>query len=162
MTGRKPKPAQLIDRTQMKLDADYVNQRREVEESLVALDQLKCPSTLSAPAKKEWKRVMKIYKTMGAKILNDLDITALSMYCESVAIYKKAQETWVKYQVLITTNKEAQKVLDKMRNIMNKQIEVIIKLSEQLCLTPVGRARMGIAIASKKESKLDAIFKDDD
>lgn len=117
-------------------------------------NKLSCPSYLSNIAKKEWRRVMKLYRLMDANILSDLDVTALVMYCEAWAVYKTAQEQWTKLQVVATTNPASQRVIDTCIDTMNKQAQVVSKLSEQLCLTPVGRARMGINPARNKQDAL--------
>lgn len=161
MTGRLPTPAELQDKKKMKKNEKDLDCRKAVEKSFQVVDKLSCPSYLSPLAKKEWKRVMKLYKQMDARILNDLDVTALAMYAEAVAMYQTAQKQWVQVQTLVSSNKASQKTLDKIRTIMNDQVKVVTTLSEQLCLTPVGRARMGVAVAKfglKKEKTLDDFF----
>lgn len=37
------------------------------------------------------ERVVKLYRQLDTPIINDLDISALTAYCESVAIYQKAE-----------------------------------------------------------------------
>lgn len=134
-----------------------------METKIKTADRLKCPKDMSPVAKKEWKRIMGLYRQMEADILNDLDITALTMYCESFAQYKSAQKDWVQVQKVVTTNVNSQRTLDKIRSVMNDQVKVVCQLSEQLCLTPVGRARMGIAMAKKKEqSSLAKLFQGGD
>lgn len=161
MTGRLPTPAELQDKKKMKKNEKDLDCRKAVEKSFQVVDKLSCPSYLSPLAKKEWKRVMKLYKQMDARILNDLDVTALAMYAEAVAMYQTAQKQWVQTQALVSSNKASQKLLDKIRTIMNDQVKVVTTLSEQLCLTPVGRARMGVAVAKfglKEEKSLDDFF----
>lgn len=161
MTGRLPTPAELQDKKKMKKNEKNLDCRKAVEKSFQVVDKLSCPSYLSPLAKKEWKRVMKLYKQMDARILNDLDVTALAMYAEAVAMYQTAQKQWVQVQTLVSSNKASQKLLDKIRTIMNDQVKVVTTLSEQLCLTPVGRARMGVAVAKfglKEEKTLDDFF----
>lgn len=161
MTGRLPTPAELQDKKKMKKNEKDLDCRKAVEKSFQVVDKLSCPSYLSPLAKKEWKRVMKLYKQMDARILNDLDVTALAMYAEAVAMYQTAQKQWVQVQTLVSSNKASQKTLDKIRTIMNDQVKVVTTLSEQLCLTPVGRARMGVAVAKfglKEEKSLDEFF----
>ena len=161
MTGRLPTPAELQDKKKMKKNEKDLDCRKAVEKSFQVVDKLSCPSYLSPLAKKEWKRVMKLYKQMDARILNDLDVTALAMYAEAVAMYQTAQKQWVQVQTLVSSNQASQKLLDKIRTIMNDQVKVVTTLSEQLCLTPVGRARMGVATAKfglKKEKSLNDFF----
>ncbi len=146
-----------------KINKEVVKRRQEVEETLVAVDRLKCPKRLSTFAKKEWKRVMKIYKTMKARILNDLDVAQLSMYCESYATWAIAQERWAILQKVYSPDAEEEKEIRHLIDVMERMTKVINSLSEQLCLSPVGRARMGIAIAKKdEESSIMSILEDDD
>lgn len=161
--GRKPTPAALIDPVEHKKSYDEIEARKEAEASLQTKSDLRCPSYVSKEAKKEWRRIMKLYRGMDAEILNDLDVMALVMYCEATAVYKKAQETWVKYQQVVAVNPEAQRVLDKCFQTMERQTKIISSLSEQLCLTPVGRARMGMNAAKKHEpNPIDDIFDEED
>lgn len=163
ITGRKPIPASMIDHKSFKKSIKEIEDRKEAEEKLRIGSELKCPSYVSKEAKKEWKRMMQLYRAMEVDILSDLDIMSLVMYCEATAVYKKAQETWAKYQQIVAANPEAQRVLDKCFMTMEKQTRIIISLSEQLCLTPVGRARMGMNAAKNDEpSKLDILLEDDD
>ena len=163
MQGRKPTPSKLIKASDFKKSEDEILERQEVEQSLLTTAKLRCPARLSKEAKKEWKRLMDLYKLMDARILCDLDIQLISMFCEATAIYKKAQETWVKYESVIATNPEAQRILDKCLSVMNQQSSNIRGLSEQLCLSPVGRARMGLnAIKKEKKDELSQLFADDE
>lgn len=163
MQGRKPTPSKLIKAADFKKSEDEILDRQEAEESLLTTANLRCPKKLSKEAKREWKRLMELYKTMDARILCDLDIQLISMYCEATAIYRKAQETWVKYEAVIATNPEAQRILDKCLSVMNQQSTNIRGLSEQLCLSPVGRARMGLnAVKKEKKDELSQLFGEDD
>jgi len=147
LSGRKPTPAALIDAADHKKSAAEIDKRRKTEEGLLCKASLTVPDYISDNAKKEWRRVMKLYRTLDTKILCDLDAMALVIYCEAVSIYKKAQETWKKYNFVVSGNAESQRVIDKCFQIMEKQTKIINELAEQLCLTPVGRARMGVATA---------------
>lgn len=163
MTGRKPTPASLIDAAEHKRSTDEIDARNDAEQRLKTKATLKCPSHLSDEAKKEWRRLIRLYRSMEADILCDLDLQSLVMYCEATAIYKKAQEIWTKYTSVVAINPDAQRVLDKCFAVMEKQARLISGLSEQLCLTPVGRARMGMnAAKSSKPSALETLFDEDD
>lgn len=123
--------------------------------------KLTCPGYLTDLAKKEWRRTLKLYKSMDADILCDLDVAALVMYCEAWSIYKTAQDQWTKLGTTASTNPAAQALIDKTLEVMNKQTAVISKLAEQLCLTPVGRARMGMNPTRRQAGdKLTAFLND--
>lgn len=163
MGGRKPIPASLIDPAEHKKSYDEIEVRQQIEMRLQTKADLRCPGFVSKEAKKEWRRVMKLYKGMDAQILNDLDQMALVMYCEATAVYKKAQETWQKYDQVISSDLDEQIELDKCFKLMERQTKIISSLSEQLCLTPVGRARMGMNAAKNNEpSRLALLLGDDD
>lgn len=165
LNGRKPRPISEIkkDNKKDRMTQNIIRHREEIENSLLSSQRLKMPKGMSRTAQQEWRRIMKLYSAMDNKFLCDLDLAALRSYCEAYAIYRKAEETWAKYEAVIASGHEAQRVLDKCRNIMNDQSRMIIALSEQLCLTPVGRARMGIAKKDEKRpSKLDEIFGDNE
>lgn len=163
MDGRKPKPAALTDAKKSKLNVKRVEQRKEAEKNLQTTSRLNCPNYLTKEAQKEWRRIMKLYRKMEVSILNDLDIPALVMYCEAVSIYKEAQSKWKEINKVVSTNRDSQKIIDKVKKTMDTESEVICKLAEQLCITPLGRARIGIASALKpKGPTLKDFMKDDD
>lgn len=163
MTGRKPSPAKTIDRNDTHYSKDGVEGRARAEEKIKTADRLEPPSGMSSVAKKEWKRIMGLYRQMEADILNDLDISALMMYCEAYAVYRKAEKVWVSFSKIKDPSDTDYKVFNRARIQMNDQVKVVCQLSEQLCLTPVGRARMGIAMAKKKEqSSLAKLFQGGD
>lgn len=144
VSGKRPIPASLINNSTYKKSQSDLDARIETEQALKTNAKLTCPKYLSEAAKKEWRRVIRLYKGLEVDILCDLDISALVIYCEAWAVYKKAQETWAKYTQVVAANPEAQRILDKCFALMEKQSKIINSISEQLCLTPVGRARMGI------------------
>lgn len=145
MRGRKPLPAQLIDKAVHKTKGDEIARRLAAEEKMQVSSVLEVPDFLTDKAKEEWKRVIKLYEEMDINILSDLDRQALIIYCEATAIYQAAHEVWAKTQKVVSTDKKAQDILDKTFKTMQTQSQIISKYSEQLALTPVGRARMGVA-----------------
>lgn len=149
--GRKPLPPSLIDTKSFKKNGDDIASREESWEKLKTTKILRVPKYLSPEAKREWRRVMKLYNQMEADILSDLDQQALIMYCEATAVYKKAQEQWTKLQQVATPNPDGQKLIDSILKTMERQSKIISSLSEQLCLTPVGRARMGMNATKPEE-----------
>ena len=159
--GRKPTVAGLIDKTKHKKSESDIKRRVANEKSLQVSAALRCPKHLTPNAKKEWRRVMALYRKMDAHILSDLDRNALIVYCEAVSVYNEAQIKWKKFNAVVSTVSSTQKVLDKILLTMEKQSAIIFKFSEQLCLTPIGRAKMGLHMP-KKKSKLEQMMEDDD
>jgi P27 family predicted phage terminase small subunit len=164
MPGRNPTPAALIDAGKHKKSKADIEKRARVEEQIRGTTSLLwCPTHLTPEAKREWRRVMKLYKSLDVNILSDLDQTALIMYVEARAIYMKAHETWSKYQTVVAGNPEAQRYLDKAITTMERQTKIINTLADQLCLTPVGRAKMGMMqLDTGKSSALAELMAEED
>lgn len=161
MRGNIPMPAKIKKNTDHRISKDLLNAREKLEEKLKSKSFLHCPSTLSAIAKKEWRRLMKLYKNMEVDILSDLDKSALMIYCEAYAIYTKAHQEWIIMDKIVSSDDDRQKFVDKVFSIMEKQSQIMSRFSEQLCLTPVGRARMGMSVKIGP-SPLEKMLMEDD
>jgi P27 family predicted phage terminase small subunit len=146
-TGRKAKPVMALDNSISKKTKAELGTRDEQTPSGCE-EELKPPKKLSKFALAEWKRIIGLYKQLNLKIMNDLDIAALSMYCEAYAIWRTAQDEWSKIGKVTEVSPRG-KVTDPNVKVMNEQTVVMTRLSEQLCLTPVGRARYGIEATKK-------------
>ena len=146
-TGRKPRPFSVVDNKKNRYTKQEM-QAREAAEPKGCSDMLEPPDELEGAALTEWNRVVKIYRELDSKILNDLDIATLSAYCESVAIYKQAQREYKKGSLVIKDEGRIKE--NPYLRIMRLEGANIAKYAEQLCLSPVGRARMGV-MAAKKE-----------
>ena len=151
-TGRKPTPLKLVDNAKARHTKETLDGRQNGEPE-GCTDKLTPPKTISSEAKKEWKRIVKLYRQLDAKIINDLDISTLMAYCESVAIYRRAQEEYQNCP-LVYMNADGRPAENPYITIMRREGQNIAKYAEQLCLSPVGRARMGVA-AAKKEAESD-------
>ena len=159
MGGRLPKVSEAQDKKSLKKSNAELEQRQSVEKSMTVVDKLSCPKDMTKEAQKIWKGLMKLYKQMDAKILCDLDKHSLRMYCETYALYLKTQKQVedLSDDSEVFLNKGFQNLV----KTMNKQCEVCTNLAEKLCLTPIGRARMGVAVAKfglKEEKSLDDFF----
>ena len=108
-TGRKPSPISILDNKTRRLTKQEIEARKEAEPSGCS-DELKPPKELKGEALKEWKRVVALYRELDTNILNDLDISLLSAYCESVAIYRKAQVEYKKRALLLKTAERLKKI----------------------------------------------------
>ncbi len=152
-TGRKPRPFSVVDNKTNRYTKKEM-EAREAAEPKGCADMLDPPEEIDGAALTEWKRVVKLYRELDSKILNDLDISTLAVYCESVAIYKKAQTEYKKGSLVI---KDEGRIMENpYLKIMRLEGANIAKYAEQLCLSPVGRARMGV-IAAKKEVEKDPL-----
>ena len=147
--GRKPIPAAVNER-RLHRSNDEIELRAENEPGMCE-ESFVPPSDLSKGALKEWNRVVRLYRQLDRRVLNDLDQTLLASYCESTAAYKDAQR---KYQTLPLVDPDSGKENPYLK-IMWREGANIAKYAEQLCLSPVGRARMGV-LAAKREMESDS------
>jgi P27 family predicted phage terminase small subunit len=151
-TGRKPILA-VIDGRRPHRSKDEVQARVDAEPRGCKAT-FKAPKEMSPDARKEWRRVVALYKQLDSEVLNDLDLSVLSAYCESVAIYRKAQEQYQKFPLYGKNLDTGQPVENPYIKIMNREGQNVVRYAEQLCLSPVGRARMGLA-REKREAAQD-------
>lgn len=146
MTGRKPIPIAL---------ADHLHRSNDEKEDRLNQEPTGCTATfiptkpLSREAKREWNRLVELYSQLDQKILNDLDAGLLTAYCEARARFIEAQQEYRKDpQLIVWTDKGPKE--NPLVSIMDKQGQLIAKYGEQLALSPVGRARFGLAQAKKE------------
>lgn len=116
--------------------------------------RLKPPRSLSPAAKKEWRRVVKLYRQLDHEVINDLDINLLATYCENVAIFQAAEAAYQEKPLTEFDSENMRWIENPYLKIMDGAGRNIMKAAEQLCLSPVGRARMGV-MAAKKERAAD-------
>ncbi len=126
-----------------------LGRREYVEKQLETKATLRVPSDLSPVAKKEWRRLIGLYREMEMEILSDLDRNALATYCEAYSIYHMAQQEWVEIKKVTSDSEVEQVRINKIFRTMEKQSIIMARYAEQLCLTPVGRAKMGVANKNK-------------
>ena len=148
--GRTPKLTVLDGERKSHLTKAEIEARTNGEPK-GCVDDLTPPEFLSAVAKTEWERVVELYRQLDNAIVNNLDMNTLAAYCECVAVYRDAEEQYQKLP-LISYDDKGRAVENPYLAIMRKEGLNILRYSEQLCLTPVGRARMGMAtVKGKKE-----------
>ena len=173
--GRKAIPPELKDNSTYK-DAGVIK-RQKVETPKIKSAKLTPPSLLTNEAKKEWRRIVKLYKELNIEILNDLDKQTLASYCMEVDIRNRLYQQWIKEQggkvLVVDTTKSAsviktgsgqvsqqyggkseREVVNPILREINKHNATIRVLAEQLALTPTGRA--AIAVRREKSNRSEA------
>jgi P27 family predicted phage terminase small subunit len=153
MRGRKPYPFQIMESTNDKnrLTKDELS-KREKYEPKVKSNYLTCPLHLSEDAKKEWRRIVKLYGEIKEPILTDLDCNALEIYCESLMTYRKAMQKVRETSEVYTSKSDQNKPRkNPWLTVANEAAVQIKKYGEILLLDPVSRARVGIAKAKDEE-----------
>lgn len=142
-TGRKPKLSLVVGE---RLHSSHEEQDARAENQPTGCDaKFDPPEELSKGALKEWVRVVALYSQLDSEVLNDLDQGVFVAYCETVAVFKEAQREYQKLPLFGRDKESQQRIENPYVRIMDRAGQSIAKYAEQLCLSPVGRARMGIA-----------------
>jgi P27 family predicted phage terminase small subunit len=160
MKGRKPYPFEIMDATNNKnrLTKDQLRERQENQPTIESAE-LKCPRHLSLGAKKEWKRIVGLYREISKPIVTDLDINALEIYCEAVVTYQKAMQKVRESSEVYTSRAEPNKPKkNPWLVVANEAADQIKKYGEILLLDPVSRARASLAAAKKDDDDPMAQF----
>lgn len=148
-TGRKPKLSLVVGerphRSKKEIQARAANQPTGCDAVFEP------PEELSPVALKEWNRYIALLTQLECEVLNDLDLSMLAALCEVTAIFKGAQREYQKIPLYGRDKETNQRIENPYLKIMHKAGEAMARYSEQLGLTPVGRARLGLARAKEEK-----------
>lgn len=147
--GRKPALTVLTDNGKDRFTKAELRARKSGEMRGVAA-HLAPPPELSEIARAEWERVVALYQDVNDEIINDLDVAVLTIYCEARAVYIDAESKYHGMAVIKKSKDDPTPIENPYWRAMINASQVIAKASEQLCMSPVGRARMGVAAAKQK------------
>jgi P27 family predicted phage terminase small subunit len=140
--GSKKQCARLQDVSKDHGDRRLYKKRCEIERSLTTSDRLICPRELSEGAKREWRRITKLYKSLDETIICDLDRQSMIMHCNAVAIYETAQNEYNKYGGVTSADKEQQMAILTCLRVMKEQSIIISRLAKTLLLDPGSRSSL--------------------
>ncbi len=146
-------------------------------------DTLPVPKDLNDGAKKEWRRIIRLFRQGDTKIINNLDLYMLKAYCIEVDIYDRLYKQWqnegceiikssstdTAHQKLSPNNavieqsvgNTRKKVINPLLDALQKHSNTIRVYAEQLGLTPVGRAGWTVRTAKKERDALDDFMGDE-
>jgi len=158
MKGRKPYPFQVIEATNREKSRKTIAElaTRKSNEPKINSAKLWCPAHLSELAKKEWRRIARLYRELKDPIINDLDLNALEIYCEAVVTYQKAMAEVRKTTEVYMASTGAK--INPWLTVANNAALLMKKYGEALLLDPVSRARAGLAKAKVPEKSGMAEF----
>lgn len=116
---------------------------------------IECPKDIRKDrySYEEWNRIMASYALLPDKIISDLDITMLRLFCESKSRYMHALTTWKNElkENVVDESPRNQIWIDKCMKIMQKETDVMESLSGDLCLSPSSRAKANVKNKSGEE-----------
>jgi P27 family predicted phage terminase small subunit len=116
-----------------------------------------CPTWLSPPAKREWKRVTPELARLG--ILSRLDRNILAGYCSSCALWQQAQEVLSKQGTVYVSTKGKLETRPEVE-IAKTVGEMMQGFAEELGLTPTSRARMNLTPENKELDPIEEILRE--
>ena len=118
-------------------------------------NQFRCPKHMSAEAKAEWRRIVKLYDEMEGMSLNELDTNVLEIYCDSMVTYRKAmakvRET---AEVYVSRNDQNKPRKNPWLTVANEAAAQVKRYGEILLLDPASRAKAGIETVAEETKEL--------
>jgi len=141
-------------------------QAREEETPLYLSQKFKPPKTLTAEEKKVWKWLVKVFRETVNCRVSDADIHLMELYCRAKVATDEADAELKKDKrpyILVSLGKDSEgkiKTTAKPNPNIRKRkenAELCVKLFDQLGLSPIARARMGLKAANAKND--EDIFK---
>lgn len=110
----------------------------------------RAPHVLSEEAKKHWRTVVK--QLHAAKVMTRLDIDALALYCEAYARWVEANESLVKYGMIVKSP-GGFPMQSPWLSISNKAFEQMRAMLAEFGMTPSSRAK--VTTVKENEEKPD-------
>ena len=157
MKGRKPYPFEVINATNDKNRITKAKlEERKANQPTIDSARLRCPEHLSEDAKKEWRRIVKLYKELSHPIVTDLDVNALEIYCEAVVTYRKAMQKIRETSEVYVSRSNPTPKKNPWLTVANEAASQVKKYGEVLLLDPVSRARASLA-KDKDDEKTDGM-----
>lgn len=160
MRGRKQKP------TELKILEGNPGKRSgslEKDASRLVSDLPEVPDHLDDIAKGEWERLASGMNNLG--ILDEVDRSQFAAYCVSYSIWVRATKALnAAAQLdpeeggLVIKTKNGNAIQDPLVGIANTAARDMLKFAEQFGLTPSARARLGITLGKKKQSKFEGLI----
>ncbi|MDE7440229.1 MAG: phage terminase small subunit P27 family [Clostridia bacterium] len=157
MAGRPPKtvPSKNLNRSNEELET------REEQTPIYQKQEFKPPKDLTKEERKIWKWLSGIFReTINCRV-SDADIHLMTIYCrakvafdEADAALKEDGRPFISYECGTDKDGNPKYQLKPNPNIKKRadNAALCIKLFDQLGLSPVARARMGLGAANAKKN----------
>ena len=148
MKGRKPVPTQLN-----KIRGNPGKRAVNVNEPVAAIvgEEYPCPAHLSGIAEQCWSDMIRLLA--GARVITELDLKALELYCQSYQTYREAQEALAESGPIVQSPKSGYPVQSPFFAIANKSQEQMMKIAAEFGMTPSSRTRVSAVEAPKKTNR---------
>ena len=150
MKGRKPTPTQLKI-VQGNPGKRPINQD-EPSASLVDVDRA-APEHMGEMAAECW--VQMIGLLAGSRVITELDLHGLELYCVAYENWRKAQQKVIELGAIVKSPKSGYPVQSPYFAIANKSHEQMVKLAAEFGMTPSSRSRVSTVKAEQKANPFD-------
>ena len=152
IVGRKPIPAQLH-----KLKGSFRSDRHEVKPGVEVVNPSP-PRGLPRAAKEEWRRMAAVLSKY--RLLSDLDLTALEMYCRVFARWQAVEKKLQEVDELVFETENKYQVQSAYLGIANACMKQLNHLMGEFGMTPATRERLrALNDAPQKEDAFDEFMK---
>ncbi len=151
-------PRVKLDNKEQKRSNEHIKLREENTPAHLSQEFI-APPTLSAEERKVWDWLVKVFReTINCRV-SDADVHLMELYCRAKVNADKAAEEIKKdprTYVIVALGKDKNGNLkttakpNPYRKILKENSELCIKLFDQLGLSPLARARAGLAAANAK------------
>lgn len=154
MAGRKKMPLSvIIGGGKTHLTKAQIEERRDAESRIQPnTDKIKCPDWLDGVAKREWHRV--VGELLVLKLVTNLDVTALAMYCDAYSKYRAASEL-VRKEGAVITFKNALGATNKVKHpateVMKQMAALAKSFGAEFGLSFAARVRLTLPKEKSKE-----------
>ena len=112
------------------------------------------PVFLSAEAKKEWRRTGRKLLTLG--LVTEIDVTALSAYCQVWARWVDAEQKLNEYGAVIKAGNEL--VQSPYLKVANEAMVQMVRMLVEFGMTPSSRSRVKVEKRDASNSEDEAFF----
>lgn len=137
MRGRKPKPTHLKE-----LQGNPGKRPLNKNEPKPDCATTDCPSIFEGETRLEWFRM--VYLLTKSRILTELDVPALILYCNAHSRWLSAEKNLKKYGDVILSPDKSFPVQSPYLAIANKAQEQMVKIMVEFGMTPSSRSRVQI------------------
>ena len=143
-SGRKPRALELVVKGgKSHLTKKQIRERREAEATLTPpADAIKSPTWLDTAARRVWKRVAPVLEDL--KVLTNIDLDALAVYCDAVARYSECVKI-IKKEKLTVAGPMGGKMQNPAVLAAAKYATIIRQFAERFGLTPAARIKLTLS-----------------
>lgn len=153
--GRPPKPTFAINNSISHRTKKQLETRAKNEPKIEPTYKFVVPRYLTAAAKEEWYKLINMHKRLDRPIWTAFDVPAIARYCEHLVMWRKLQTEWKIRQDVMIINAKGDVCISPIIGQINSMNKVLLAEEDKLCISVIGRARIGTAAYKAGEKNND-------